>query len=189
MGVISFLAATAACVMWLPDWQKFEKVCQQHDNILGMKEDEYEVTIESQYLRVQLNQLRLMLYICTAVLILRVVQSSAGTNWILAFIQPRNGPLFDGVRTLLNNYVIVQGMSYTALLAAIYLPAAGVLSARIANLADQVNMGKTSKVRKDWLDDQGLSFDAMTQLSHGLAILAPLLAGPAKDIISHIVSR
>ncbi|HZT43697.1 MAG TPA: hypothetical protein VFA07_16140 [Chthonomonadaceae bacterium] len=182
MGVTIYLAAIAVCVIWHARFQPY-------DPNSGVPEERYRIETEACYLGVQLKQLRLVLYISTAVLILRIIQLDAGMNWVLAWVIPPKGPVYEDVKALVNNMVLVRALYNTTLLAAIYLPTAAVLSERIAKLADQENSGKTTADRQKWLDDRGLSFNFMAHVPNLIAILGPLLASPVKDLLGHISSH
>lgn len=181
MGITVYLAIIAVCVMWHSRLQPYETIGRTQ-----LAPEKYELETEARYMEVQLRQLRLVLYLGTAVLVLRIVQTSVGMDWALAYIRPQTGPFYENVKNLAHSFVLIRALYHSVLLATIYLPTAGVLSERIAKIADRANMHKTAIERKQWLDEHGLNFDYMAQIPHLIAILGPVLATPVNALLSHI---
>jgi len=147
-------------------------------------------------LAVQYDQLTLILYAATVMLILATLRVNALLHWSLDFLQPapwlpeadaRHALfVYKGVEGLVSNLVTSVGAFGTLLLAAVYVPAALVLSARAARLAPR--RPKVPAGPEPHLTGRGLGLapPLKEQLLQLAVILGPLIAGPLGDWVSRL---
>jgi hypothetical protein len=150
------------------------------DSEMGEKSQE-SVEIKLLDLSEKVEDLRLVLYFATALLIVGVLQLSALLNWTATFY-PENE-----LNNFFSTITFVIGSSYTLLLASIYLPAYYVLQNR-ATIYVNASLKSTSANSLQNRDDlpkdfkiQFFSFSFMDSLPRLLVILAPLLTGTMTD--------
>jgi len=133
--------------------------------------------------------LELVLGMGTALLVTDVIREDTLLRWALAFVDPANKTVASTVQNLTVTIVAVRGVQGTALLAAIYLPAALILkgqawSAVPASVA-------TLPEAKQWLQDRGLiASSVLAQFRPVVAVLLPLLtgvlSGPAAEVLKNL---
>jgi hypothetical protein len=129
----------------------------------------------------KVEDLRMVIYFATALLIVGVLQISSLLNWTATFF-PENE-----LTSFFSTITFVIGSSYTLLLAAIYLPAYYVLQNR-ANIYVNASLKSTAANSLQNKDDlpkdyklEFFSFSFMDSLPRLLVIVAPLLTGTMTD--------
>jgi hypothetical protein len=129
------------------------------------------------HLSEKVEDLRLVLYFATALLIIGVLQVSALMNWTATFYPA------DELNSFFSTISFVIGSAYTLLLASIYLPSYYVLQNR-ASIAVNASLKSTTtgslQNREDLPKDyklQFFNFSILDSLPRILVILAPLLTG------------
>ncbi|HEX8370426.1 MAG TPA: hypothetical protein VF604_17900 [Pyrinomonadaceae bacterium] len=129
----------------------------------------------------QVEDLRLVIYFATAMLIVGVLQISSLLSWTATFF-PENE-----LNSFFSTITFVIGSSYTLLLAAIYLPAYYVLQNRATiyvNASLKSTAADSLQNKEDLPKDyklQFFSFSFIDSLPRVLVILAPLLTGTISE--------
>lgn len=130
--------------------------------------------------------LRRVLYAGAAALVVSVAWLSVTLNWAGSFLPGADTPAGKEVSTLIAGIVNSLGISYTLLLAALYLPAALVLRGRTHALA--VARQQPPDKRDEWLKARGLALSYAEYLPRLVAVLAPLLVGPVADLVKNVLN-
>jgi len=133
--------------------------------------------------------LHLLLMIGAVLLVLDVLREDTLFRWATAFIDPANAATVAVVQGYASTIVASRGVLGTALLAAIYLPAALVLHGHVWGIVPA--SVTTIPDATQWLQDRGLSSSASpVQLRPALTVLLPLLAGlfsgPAAEVVKSL---
>lgn len=124
--------------------------------------------------RVRLMRPILIVGACT--LVIAILRLSVTHAWGASYLPPES-TLAKNLASLITGIVGSMGTVYTLLMAAMYLPAALVLRARVMNVA--IAQADPQK----WLSDHGLDLSFSKILPRVIALLAPLLAGPLGDLL------
>ena len=140
-------------------------------------------------IRERIELLRLVLAVGTGLLVVDVIREDALLRWAVAFIDPSNKTATAVVQSLASTIVAGRGVQGTALLAAIYLPAAFVLRGQVWRTvpASITTVPEASQ----WLQDRALvAPSTVAQLRPVIAVLLPLitgvLSGPAAEAIKSL---
>jgi hypothetical protein len=128
----------------------------------------------------QMADLRLVLYVGTSVLITGILRMGALSTWSLAFISEAAVPAATSFNA---SNVAVTGGFYTLVLTAIYLPAAANIHWRARKELTTIGDDAEKTLR-----DRKLSLSAKDVLPRAVAILGPLLAGPAGELLRWMTS-
>jgi len=129
----------------------------------------------------KVEDLRLVLYFATALLIVGVLQISSLLNWMATFFP------VNELKGFFSTITFVFGCAYTILLASIYLPAYYVLQNRAmiyVNASLKSTQPDSLQSKEDLPKDyklQFFSFSVMDTLPRVLIILAPLLTGTVTE--------
>ena len=115
----------------------------------------------------------MLLYIGATALVLRALEMYTLYRWPGAWLAP---PLDDLVDRIALAVSTAHGAFFSAILMALYVPAAFVLRFRANWLAHHVIHG-TAEERETWLNKVGLGFSPMQEIGGLLATVAPLIAG------------
>ena len=126
------------------------------------------------------SRLRRALYAAAAVLSVAMMFSSALHGLALPLTTKEEQ---DSVRQLALSVSSAQGTAWTAILVAIYAPAALVFVNRSQRLADAGVRKGSRKAQLEWLEKHGLSRSVGEQLGTAAAAFAPLLAGVSGKLI------
>lgn len=161
---IAFLLTLVSCVILLPP----------------PNEQSYDVSL----LAAKMSQLQLVLYTGTIVLIFGVLQINALLHWSTTFLHPPVDHVAS-LDNLITSLITLRGTYYTIFLAVIYLPAALILRGRAFEMACRANTSQECTT-DEWLKSRGFNFSIMEQLPRLAVILAPLLSGPAAEILSRL---
>lgn len=153
-GTLS-LAAAACATLW-----------QRH---AGADEDE-------QQLLKRVRLLRPVLIVGAVTLVIAILRLSVTHAWGASFLPP-DSALAKNLASLITGIVGSLGTVYTLLMAALYLPAAIILRARVMKLAT------TQQDPQTWLSNNGLDLSISKVVPRVIALLAPLLAGPLGDLL------
>lgn len=155
----------------LIDWRRGEAPASAEGRARRLKRD----TRRYQQLRSQMR-----LFLGSAALIIGMAMLSTGALRNLL----NHGPA-GSTEVYPASLAMSYGLHFTALLAAIYLPAQRTLSAMGGRLADQLlsqSLGQRTRW-KEWVDEQravrahlGLEDNALAILKDGISVLAPLVA-------------
>jgi hypothetical protein len=127
--------------------------------------------------------LRRALYAAAAVLSVAMMFTSALHGLALPLTTTEEQ---DSVRQLALSVSSAQGTGWTAILVAIYAPAALILVNRSQLLAEAGIRKSNRKAQLEWLEKHGLSRSVGEQLSTAAAAFAPLLAGVSAKLIELI---
>jgi hypothetical protein len=137
-------------------------------------------------LRDRSGLLHLLLTIGAGLLVLDALREDALFRYAAAFIDPANAATVAAVRGYGFAIVASRGALGTALLAAIYLPAALVLRRHVWSIVP--SSIATIPDATQWLQDRGLSLSASpVQLRPTLTVLLPLLAGLFSGPVGEVV--
>lgn len=136
----------------------------------------------------RMRLLRNLFYFGTAMLVVISLRVAAEVRWANDLLKAWHTPWGEierDIETAKYIFSVVTSVAAgvnTVLLAAVYLPAAFILSRRARCLVGEIT-GKLATLpeREKWLESQGLSLPASAFLGRTVAILAPLLAGPIGD--------
>lgn len=130
--------------------------------------------------------LHLLLTIGAGLLVLDILREDALFRYAAAFIDPANAATVAAVRGYGYAIEASRGALGTALLAAIYLPAALVLHRHVWSIVP-VSIATIPDATK-WLEDRGLSSSVSpVQLRPALTVLLPLLAGLFSGPVGEVV--
>jgi hypothetical protein len=137
-------------------------------------------------LRDRSGLLHLLLTIGAGLLVLDALREDALFRYAAAFIDPANAATVAAVRGYGFAIVASRGALGTALLTAIYLPAALVLRRHVWSIVP--SSIATIPDATQWLQDRGLSLSASpVQLRPTLTVLLPLLAGLFSGPVGEVV--
>ena len=150
------LACAACAIVW-----------QRHDE----EQDENELAR-------RMGLLRHVLYIGAALLAVGVLRVSATLGWGASFIPADTEP-GKAVLVLVSGIVGSLGVSFTLLIAAVYLPAALILRARATKLASKQPL----EGRQTWLTERGLALSVSQYVPRFVALISPLLVGPVGELL------
>lgn len=115
------------------------------------------------------KQLRYVLYVGSALLVVAVLRVSALLHWALAAIKTnQTTAIYESMSGLISSNVTLVGSIYTLFLAAVYLPAAFILNKNIDDDADKKRL------------------PIAEQFFRVAAILAPLLAGSVGEVLGRL---
>jgi len=133
--------------------------------------------------------LELVLGMGAALLVTDVIREDALLRWALAFVDPANKTVANTVQSLTVTIVAVRGVQGSALLAAIYLPAALILKGQAWRTVPASIT--TLPEAKQWLQDRGLiASSVLAQFRPVVAVLLPLLtgvlSGPAAEVLKNL---
>jgi hypothetical protein len=135
-------------------------------------------------LRTHSKNLKIILYISAALLIVNTLRSATLLNWSMDYIDHASLPVesmwyfvYSGMNTLVMVMVTTRGVLYSFILAALYLPAAAILRQEAEKKAFEDKM--TGELRKSWLANFGVFRD----LNQVIAILSPVLGGVLTNFI------
>jgi hypothetical protein len=126
-----------------------------------------------------MRSLQAILYAGTFLLVTGVLLKKTIYEWSLAYLVQDETTAV--VRTFLETLLTMEGVFYTLVLAAAYLPASLVLLRR-AQLLVEPTLSTTEKEAS--LKEYGLTFSLKDSLPRILAILGPFLTGSAADLLS-----
>ena len=129
------------------------------------------------------SRLRRALYAAAAVLSVAMMFSSALHGLAIPLTTKEEQ---DSVRQLALSVSSAQGTAWTAILVAIYAPAALALVDRSQRLADAGVRKGSRKAQLEWLEKHGLSRSVGEQLGTAAAAFAPLLTGVSGKLIELI---
>lgn len=124
--------------------------------------------------------LRRALYAAAAILAVAMMFSSALLGLALPLTDKAE---LDSVKQLALSVSSAQGTVWSALLVAIYAPAALVLVSHAHRLADAGAQKGNRKAQFEWLEKHGLSRSVVEQLATATATFAPLLAGASAKLV------
>jgi hypothetical protein len=143
-----------------------------------------------------MEKLRYLLYSASAVLVCGILFVKAWSEFPLGVfadsgIKPgsASGDFLRQLSTVMKSFQLFQALWYVALMAAIFLPVALLLQrkAKALALADR-GVASGGEAVDSWLSARGLSLSIPAQIQALGAMLAPLLAGPAADIVKSLVA-
>lgn len=173
--LINFLAVTTMTATVLTITAiLFRKTCSDPET-----DEESKKSVEEKLLDLseQVEDLRLVLYFATALLIVGVLQFSALLNWTATFYPA------DELNSFFSTITFVIGGAYTLLLASIYMPSYYILQNRaniFVNASLKSDAADSLQDKEDLPKDyklQFFSFSLLDSLPRVLVILAPLLTG------------
>ena len=124
-------------------------------------------------LKDRLDQLRWLLYVGAAALMLRAVEMYTLYRWPGVWLSPEAGRTVDRMALAVS---VAHGAVFSAILLALYLPTALTLRLRSTWLATQSTAG-TPETPGAWLAKMGLEFSPIQEVVHLFVTVAPLLAG------------
>jgi hypothetical protein len=182
------LTFTASMIVW-PAVKNDPVVCGARplDPTLPMTGEMTYVDRKALCIAIQLKQLLFVFTLGAAVLVASSLQIYAMLQWSLSCLQPLldggDSALYHSVERLALSFVTWRGLIYTLWLSAIYLPAAYILRSRAIALAVAADDGHSINSQHRWMEERGLSLSVTDMLPRLAALLAPLLTGPAAELI------
>ncbi len=120
----------------------------------------------------RLRILELTLYSAAAIHVAYIMRLAFFVRWCGAFLDKDSRGYLDRIA---HANSVIDGLFYTCLIAAMYAPAAIVLSSRTNKLAQRSTA--SLRERREWLDGHGFPLSPMEWIPRLTALLAPALAG------------
>lgn len=132
----------------------------------------------------RVSQLRAVLYVGAAALVLRALEMYCLYRWPGAWLEPTMAGLVDSIALALST---AHGAFFTAVLMSLYIPAAFILRFRANWLARHVVRGAAEE-RNAWLAKVGLGLSPFKELAGIFAAVAPLIAGGSVSKLIELLS-
>lgn len=185
----TFIFVFALCVLAYP---------RTEERVLDNPDDKKEVKAAVDRLVEKKDDLRIMLYVATFLLVLCIFRMTTSFTWTLTFMTPESA---EGMKVFFASFTNVMGGFFTLLLAATYLPAAYIVNKRGETAAKLLPKPKTVRARARAAVPEKASeppekkaapdfkFSLVESLPRILAIAAPLLAGPLADMLKNLVAK
>ena len=129
----------------------------------------------------RMRLLRDVLNAASAILVVGVFHMLAWLRWPIALIDPSRQADLQALATAI---VFYWGTAFTLMIAALYVPAAAMLSRQAEAALRQARPEDRPEDPTAWLRQQGLTIMPAQQLPQIVVMLAPLLAGPLGSALS-----
>jgi len=121
----------------------------------------------------RIRQIQWLLYVGATALVFRAIEMYMLYRWPQVWFNSAQADAIDRMALALST---AHGSFFSAILVALYLPAAIVLRLRTKTIAVQAVAGTTEEPEA-WLAKAGLKFSPIKEMVNLIAIIAPLLAG------------
>ena len=131
----------------------------------------------------RMKKLQIVLYTGTVLLVATMLLKNSIFQWALAYLSQEE-QFTEIARDFVSSLLSMDGIFYTLVLAAAYLPAAFVLHRRARILADFPSE-EIEKEKK--LQEHGMTISFTESLPRILAILGSILVGPVGELLNVIV--
>lgn len=192
--VINFIAdmiavATALTIYAILSPKNDGDLPSEEDSKNKAEDSKNNLDIDLKNLLDKVEELRLVLYIATLLLVVGVLRMGAILNWSLKFLSqnPQDVSDFKEISEFFATFTLTIGSLYTILLASMYIPAYYILQKRASGFVDD------SKYTKDNLAEdfkqEFFGFSIKDSLPRILAIIAPFLTGAVADQFLKILPR
>lgn len=138
-------------------------------------------------LRRRLDAFKTLTLVASMLFVLNALISKALAGWVQGLLDPSEAANFGKLSGALLNYWAAQ--TSVILFVTIVCAAAG-LRAQIDSAAEEAMKPaatRQSVTEKTWKETNGLVFETSTVLSAAIGTIAPLLAGPAVDLVSSTI--
>ena len=180
MGFLNSLSSAATLALVLAVWFLI-RPRPEESRVLVAAGDRDELFRRLSALRESSTYMRIFLYVGTAALVTGVLRMNATLSWMQSFLVPADEVILDGLRTTM---VGVIGATYSLMLASMYLPAMLILRARASGLIGEAAV--TPEVRAEARQEVDFSVSFKDVLPRILALLGPVLAGPAGEFLARL---
>jgi hypothetical protein len=144
----------------------------------------------------QISVFKNILYLGAILLVVNVIRINFLLNWSYKFLIPELWSnetenilikSYENLGLIINAIVFIQGLMYSLMLFALYIPTKLIIKLRIELLENSTdisdNNGPAEQVKK------ALSFSIGENMGGYFAILGPLISGPVVDLIANILSK
>jgi len=132
-------------------------------------------------LSLRMKYLNYMLAVDMLILVVGILLERAIFQWSIAFVSG-NEPATKAADNFITNLVAFDGGFYTLMLAGLYLPAAWIIRRR----AERQEGWAAHESKTETLEKLGLNFSIAKSMPRIAAILAPLVAGPIGQLLTHL---
>jgi hypothetical protein len=129
----------------------------------------------------RMRRLKEIIYVGSAFLVIGILHMSMWLNWSSSLVS--DPELSSGFSNLAWSVSAYWGVAFTLVLALTYVPSTVYLQIKARELITTGKKAMGAKEAEQWLTENGLSFTINNQLTQGISILAPILAGPIIDIV------
>lgn len=136
-------------------------------------------------LRARLSTFQLLSLVGAAVLVFLVLANKAQLSWLEGLLKPEPAKAFKSVAVAAGNF---WGAGATVVLVCALLPVVASLRWDMELAARRMVKGTYSEQAK-WRRDNALEFAPTAVVGAALAAAAPMLAGPAADIVGALLQR
>ena len=128
------------------------------------------------------EQLKKLITGGSAVMVIGIIHMQLWLNWPLSFVEETKEIIqLKSVTLLVCQY---WGVSYSLIIAAVYLPAQSYLSNQATLSLQQGNDEELKKEPSKWLIENNMMFSLVTSLPQIIAVIAPMLVGSFGSTLS-----